>query len=189
MSYFKTPNPAFPLRPRGMGDYVPTSNPAFPGPSAFVSTSCAGSCKTSKRCKKCRRKSLGDDDGDSIFPTGVMPIDSDSGTVVPSGYGYGPAQSGGVAIYPATDTGTGNYGYGPAQSGGVTTYPAGSSLATVSASGVASVPSISVAPSGIVAPTVSQVFGSALSGLSASTLLLGGGALLIIALVTQGKRR
>jgi hypothetical protein len=172
MAYFKTPNPAFPLRPRGMGDYVPTPNPAFPGPSAFVSSGCSGSCKTSKRCKSCRRnKRLGQDDSDLY--TGLNPdgsVDTSwmgtNAPTVPPGYGYGPNQQGGTALYP------------------VSTSTAPSPVMT---NGVS--PTIAIAPSGIASPTVSQVFGGALSGLSSTTLLVGGGALLIIALVAQGKRR
>jgi hypothetical protein len=173
MSYFKTPNPAFPLRRPGMGDYVPAQNPAFPGPSAFVSDA---SCCCNGKKKRRNRKSLGQvfvDDSSDLY-TGLNPDGSvdtswmgSNAPTVPPGYGYGPNQQGGTALYPITTS---------------TPVPSPSLTSGVS-------PSIAIAPAGIGAPTVSQVFGGALSTLSTSTLLLGGGALLVLALVASGKRR
>jgi hypothetical protein len=125
------------------------------------------------------KKGLGQDDVDdfpSFTPTGPSyafgPTDSytDNPVNVPAGYGYGPSQSGGVAVYPA----------GPVQTPITASASPSSGIVSVASSGLTQ--SVLVgAGVGVSAPSL---------GVSNSWLWIGGAAFLALLLIeTSGKGR
>jgi hypothetical protein len=118
---------------------------------------------------------LGQDDSGGVAPTidtsysgELIPYD------VPPGYGYGPSESGGVAVYPVT-------------SGNPVAMPATTQSYQVSSSGVMPVlnnPALSYLSTGAAVPT-----GSVASSSSLLYWLLGGAALVGVVLLSGGKRR
>ena len=153
----KNPRRGWVTNLRGLGAYVRSKNP-----SGMRGLGCG-----------CKSRRLGDDDSytglnpdgsvDTSWIAAGAPGNPAAGVSVPAGYGYGPSESGAVALYPA---GAGNVG------------PYATSLPS----------SPSILPSLSFSTSPSLVSATPLSSSNGTLWLLGGAGLLAVVLIASKRR-
>lgn len=109
----KTPGVGWRTNMRGLGSYRRSTNPTGRRPGDLRGLGCSGNCGGCAKKLGCARlNGLGQDDSlyTGLNPDGTVDTSWETSFVpvqIPAGSGYGPAESGGVATYPA---GAGNVG-------------------------------------------------------------------------------
>ena len=152
----------------------------------FGGLGCSGKCGGCSMRGKCLGRLGQDDSGDLFLNSFSAPTPS---VTVPTGYGYGPSQSGAVALYPV---GVGSDGpYATPQDLPVLTSNGQVTGASSPTYSVYNNPSSSPLTTGGSLITTAASATSPLGGITTTEVLLAGAALLAVVLVSQsgGKRR